>query len=61
MFVSLKKRIFDMTTEGKLSFLGFRCVCSVSKVTSAESHRALGLFSILRFFTFFVLFWRKKK
>ena len=33
----------------------------MSKVTSAESHRALGPFSILHVFTFFVFFGGKKK
>ena len=49
-----------MITEGKLSFFGFRCVCFVSEGARAESHRALGLFSILRFLTFLFFFSAKK-
>ena len=53
--------MFASSAAGGSQFFGFRRVCSVNEVASAESHRALGPFSIFHIFVFFASFFSDKK
>ena len=59
-FCFSQKTYFWYDYPGQTQFFGFRFVCFVSEGTSAESHCALGLFSIQCFFKIFCSFFQQK-